>query len=263
MFQAGKYILLAALFLVLSGVHSQSFAREKLLSGFLADSPKNSTCTLLQAKFVTLSTTCELKKLPQSDLAQIAEEKSESETSNAFSYETEPTYYIPAVETPTPTVTPVENVMPLAPITSQQPLDLFPAEGPNLDSNLILSMINTHRTAIGKPAFQQEGALCSLAQTRSIELQGELFEGIGYLHSGLYNRNLPYWITENAKYGSNEAGTVQWWLNSPIHRRAIEGDYTYSCGACSGTKCAQLFTSYSPKASPINYTQTSTATPSH
>jgi hypothetical protein len=121
----------------------------------------------------------------------------------------------------------------------------LPAAGPSLDANLIFDLINAHRASIGKPAFLKDDALCSLAITRSLELPAEFANGS--LHSGLYNRGLPYWITENAKWGSNEAGTVQWWLNSPIHRSAIQGDHIYSCGACNGTQCSQLFTSYVSK----------------
>ncbi len=117
---------------------------------------------------------------------------------------------------------------------------------PSLNSDLLLEMINNHRSTIGKPAYQKEDKLCSLAQERGPELYDEVFN-TGNVHGGLYARNLPYWITENMKHGPNESDVFNWWMGSSIHRKAIEGDFTYSCGECYGNTCAQLFTSYQPK----------------
>lgn len=115
----------------------------------------------------------------------------------------------------------------------------------NLNSDVIFNLINAHRVRIGLHPFEKDANLCSLAQSRGAELAGEVASG--RLHSGLYGRNLSYWVTENMKYGGNEEQTVAWWLNSPIHRAAIEGSYKYSCGECAGNTCAELFTSYTPK----------------
>lgn len=114
-----------------------------------------------------------------------------------------------------------------------------------VNADIIFNLINKYRETRGLPPFEREDKLCSLALARSSELTNELSNGT--LHSGLYNRNMPYWVWENAKVGSNEEGTVQWWINSPIHHASIIGDYKYSCGACSGNRCSQLFTSYAPK----------------
>lgn len=243
MSKAGLTVFLSVAFFALSGILNKTYAQEKLtMLSQTAARPSYICSTPLKNFFATNN--CEVVKTTQPETVV----KGTNRGVHELTYATEPTKYIP-----TPTVTVIPTVTAtiatsIVPSPMQQaPMDLFPADGPNLDSNLIQDLINAHRASIGKPAFQTEPALCQLAQVRSTELQGELFEGKGYLHSGLYNRNLPYWITENAKYGSNEAGTVRWWLNSPIHRSAIEGDHVYSCGACSGTKCSQLFTSYTPK----------------
>ncbi len=114
-----------------------------------------------------------------------------------------------------------------------------------LDSEKIFSLVNQYRSSRGLAPFEQDAQVCSLAETRSREIVSEISSGV--LHSGLYNRNLPYWIWENAKYGSNEEGTVAWWLASPIHHQSIVGDYKYSCVKCNGSYCAQLFTSFVPK----------------
>lgn len=243
MSKAGLTVLLSFAFFALSGALTKTNAQEKLLTLAQTAARPSYICSTPLKGFLTTSN-CEVKITSQSETVVRATNKGVHE----IAYATEPTTYVP---TPTITVTPTASIT-IAPSIvpnpmQQAPMDLYPAEGPNLDANLIQDLINAHRASIGKPAFQTDAALCQLAQIRSAELHGELFEGKGSLHSGLYNRNLPYWITENAKYGSNEAGTVRWWLNSPIHRSAIEGDHVYSCGACTGTQCSQLFTSYTPK----------------
>lgn len=114
-----------------------------------------------------------------------------------------------------------------------------------LNSDLIFDLTNQFRASIGLAPFEKDDKVCELASARSNELAGEITNGV--IHSGLYNRNLPYWIFENAKVGSNEQGTVAWWLASPIHKSSIVADYKFSCVKCTGTYCSQLFTSFSPK----------------
>lgn len=135
-----------------------------------------------------------------------------------------------------PTVEPTETTS--VPSTAEKP--------PSLSADLLFDMINNYRASIGKPAYQKDDNLCSLAQERGPELYDEVFTS-GNIHGGLYARNLPYWITENMKYGPDENDVFNWWMGSSIHKKAIEGDFTYSCGECYGNTCAQLFTSYQPK----------------
>ena len=115
----------------------------------------------------------------------------------------------------------------------------------NLDTEKIFSLVNEYRAKLALPGFEKNEEVCQLAQTRSTEIVAEIQNGT--LHSGLYNRPLAYWIWENAKYGSDEAGTVAWWLSSPVHHQSIVGDYKYSCVACTGSYCSELFTSFVPK----------------
>ena len=248
MSKAGKMVFLVSVLWTTLGAAPQLHAQEKLILTDTGTAPLGRSCSFLESYLITDSSRCIEKKTVQSELVAKATASPSGDEEPTFSYSVEPTYYAPAE--PTPTVIPESTQTPnptVTPAPSQEPRDLLPAEGVTLDDNLIFSFINDHRTQMGLPAFQKDEALCTLAKTRSVELHGELFEGKGYLHSGLYNRNLPYWITEDAKWGSNEAGTVKWWLNSPIHRHAIEGNYIYSCGACTGSQCSQLFTSYTPK----------------
>lgn len=115
----------------------------------------------------------------------------------------------------------------------------------NLNPDTVFALVNEQRAANGLPPFQKNEEVCQIAKSRGPELNNEV--ATGTLHSGLYNRNLPYWVTENMKYGGNEQEAVNWWLNSPVHRQALLGGATYSCVECVGNTCAQLFTSFSPK----------------
>ncbi len=117
---------------------------------------------------------------------------------------------------------------------------------PSLNPEILFVLINNHRKEIGKPAFEKEARLCSLAVERGPELSDEIFVTHN-VHSGLYNRNLPYWITENMASYASEEQVFNWWMGSTIHKKAIEGDHKYSCGECYGNSCAQLFTSWTPK----------------
>jgi uncharacterized protein YkwD len=163
------------------------------------------------------------------------------------------------VPTPEPTKAPVKKAVLASESTAKSPekkadknevsLEIpktTASTQPTLNADLVFQMINDHRTKLGLTPFEKEAKLCSLAEYRRPQLHNEIF-GSGYVHQGLRNMNLPYWITENmAGYGSEQAN-FNWWLRSSLHRSAIEGNYKYSCGACDNTTCAQLFTSYIPK----------------
>lgn len=140
------------------------------------------------------------------------------------------------------------NVLALAQITPTDAISSpSTAEKPaSLSSDLLFDMINNHRATLNLPAYQKDDKLCALADERGPELYDEIFTN-GNIHGGLYDRNLPYWITENMKYGPDENDVFNWWMNSSIHKKAIEGNFTYSCGECYGHACAQLFTSYVAK----------------
>lgn len=116
----------------------------------------------------------------------------------------------------------------------------------SLNPDIILGLINKHRSDIGLPSFEKDANLCKLAVERGPEAYNEAYK-TGAIHAGLYARNLPYWVTENMKYGTNENSAVEWWLTSSIHKKAIESNARYSCGECYGDVCIQLFTNYVPK----------------
>jgi uncharacterized protein YkwD len=116
----------------------------------------------------------------------------------------------------------------------------------SLNPEVLFNLINKHRADIGMPAFEKDGRLCQLAQYRAPMLQREIFGG-GVMHSGLRALKLPYWITENIAGYNTEQVIFNFWMSDYIHKKAIESDNKYSCGACSGNTCAQEFSSFVPK----------------
>jgi uncharacterized protein YkwD len=114
-----------------------------------------------------------------------------------------------------------------------------------LNADQLFDMSNAHRLAMGLPPFQKEERACRLALKRAPEIAAEIVNG--NMHAGMYGRNLPYWNTENIISMRTEEDAFHWWLNDDIHRKAIEGNYTYSCVACHGNNCAQEFTNFQPK----------------
>lgn len=160
---------------------------------------------------------------------------------------------IKPTSTPKPTNAPPTSTPTSEPIPTSEPSPIkltVPAtsqsEKPSLNSDLIFQLINDHRATKNLSPFKKDDELCKLAEYRKSQLYDEIFTN-GKVHQGLYDLQLPYFITENMAHYPTEQKVVSWWLGSRIHRRAIEGNYTYSCGACNGNSCAQLFTNYTPK----------------
>lgn len=116
-----------------------------------------------------------------------------------------------------------------------------------LSAELLFSVINGYRSKIGLPPFEHDGGVCAVAESRREEIVNEIFVTHA-LHSGFYAKNLPYWATENMIWQNDEIQALEWWLNSPVHKAAIEGSYKYACGVCNGQVCNMVFTSYEPKA---------------
>ncbi|MDQ3099399.1 MAG: hypothetical protein M3Q44_06655 [bacterium] len=154
----------------------------------------------------------------------------------------------------TPTVRPTlkPTIMPttipsvkLTPSTAPMVKKVSPVVG-SLSGDVIFDLINKHRLSIGKPALLKDDALCSIAQNRAPQISDELYGG-KKMHSGFYSLALPYWATENIAAYTTEAQAVRWWLSDYIHKKAIESDAKYSCAACTGRFCSQIFTSFVKK----------------
>lgn len=138
----------------------------------------------------------------------------------------------------------IRRASPLFKLTSQasQPA----TAGASLNSEIIFNLLNEHRASLNMAPFSKDERICSVATSRGPELFDEIFV-THTMHAGFYALNLPYWATENVAHFGSESIIVNWWLNSPVHRSAIEGNYTHSCGACLGNSCSQIFTSFVAK----------------
>lgn len=116
-----------------------------------------------------------------------------------------------------------------------------------LNADTLLGLINEHRVSLGLPALQKDDSLMQIARERAPELFDEIFVN-GNMHAGFHARNLPYFATENIIYNQSEAGAFRWWLNSGVHRAAIQNpEYTHTGIACAGKACAQIFTAFKPR----------------
>lgn len=129
---------------------------------------------------------------------------------------------------------------------SFQTLAFSPQYTSTLSAEVLFNLINEYRSKYKLSPFERDDTVCKLATERAGELYQELFVS-GRLHSGFYNRNLPYIAAENVIYARSENLAFNWWLNSSVHRASILSDYKYSCLACSSNACTQIFTSFVPK----------------
>lgn len=128
------------------------------------------------------------------------------------------------------------------PVPSQTPT---PPPSGNSNSERLFQMVNDHRTGMGLPAFEKDERLCRIAQERAPQINGEL--NSGNLHQGFKDLNLSYWATENIAAYSSIDENLKFWLSDYIHKKAIESSNKYSCVACSGSSCSQIFTSFTEK----------------
>lgn len=135
---------------------------------------------------------------------------------------------------PTPTV-----AYPRTPIMAAE-------KAPELDSDVIFQLVNDYRTAHNLPELIKDENLCKIAKSRGPEVFNEITY-TGALHKGLYDRNLPFWISENMVTSTSEVKGLNWWLHSPVHYRTIISHATHSCAQCFGHTCIQEFTSWIPK----------------
>ncbi len=155
-----------------------------------------------------------------------------------------PTLFVTPTSTPTPVVISLSSTPTPTPKPTLQVIT-SPANPGGLNADVLFNMANSYRASKGLPAFQKDERSCSLAASRAPEVENEVASST--MHSGLRNRNLNYWNTENIISMRNETEAFNWWINDQIHKEAIESNNTYSCVACSGNSCAQEFTNYQPK----------------
>ncbi len=128
-----------------------------------------------------------------------------------------------------------------------QPVPSIPEIALNSDgAEKLFAMTNEHRAKLGLPVLEKDERLCSAANQRATQIYDEIFVS-GPMHKGFFALNLPYWASENiASYQSIEEN-FNFLVNDPPHRKAIESDNKYSCVACSGNSCSQIFSSFVTK----------------
>ena len=197
----------------------------------IANLCKNSSYDSLM---VQMTTDCIISTVPK----QIIDTKDDSFKDT---YRTSPEPSAPA--TPIVTTSPTETVTPTQVVT-----DPNATASASLNADVLFNLVNNYRIQLSLEPLTKDSTLCDLANSRAPELYNEIF-GSSYMHAGFRERakSLNYWATENMIYQNSENGALNWWLNSPIHKSAIVGDYKYSCTACSGKSCCQIFTSFVPK----------------
>lgn len=110
----------------------------------------------------------------------------------------------------------------------------------------LFQLTNQYRAKLSLPNFEKDEAICKIAELRAPQIYDEVFIS-GPMHKGFYSLNLPYWATENIAAYQTIDENFNFWITDYIHRKSIEGDYKYSCVACSNTSCSQIFTSFIPK----------------
>lgn len=164
-----------------------------------------------------------------------------------------PTLIPTSKPTPTPTtkvlldltITLTPTILPISPSPTSTP-NGSSSSIRGLNADTIFSLINDYRNKNGLSLFQKDSTTCTIAQQRAPQVYNEIFV-TGTMDAGLKAMNLPYWITENIINNVTEQDAVDWWLNDNTHRQVIQGNYKYSCVACSGYSCVQIFTSYITK----------------
>lgn len=110
----------------------------------------------------------------------------------------------------------------------------------------LFEMANEYRKNLNLAPFEKEERVCKIAEARATQVNDEVFNE-GPLHKGFKALNLPYWATENIAAYSSIEQNFKFWTTHSIHKQAIEGQAKYSCIACAGTACSQIFTSFLPK----------------
>lgn len=156
-----------------------------------------------------------------------------------------------------PTPEPVVTIVPSTQLLSVE--DQLSA--PQLNGDVLFNLVNTMRTQYGLAPFQKDDRICNVALSRVPELDNEIWVS-HTMHAGFYARNLPYFATENIISMRTEQEALKWWLNSPVHRAALLGNYKYACTACSGKSCSMIFTNFDMKQAAPSVTQTAAPTSS-
>jgi uncharacterized protein YkwD len=110
------------------------------------------------------------------------------------------------------------------------------------NENDLFEAVNEWRVQTNRPAYKKSDTACGIASKRVPEIK------IDYSHDGFYKypkaiqTKNPTVMQENIladHYYSDVS--LNKWLNSPPHRKALEADYTHSCIKCDSGYCVHIF----------------------
>lgn len=156
----------------------------------------------------------------------------------------EPTTKPTQKPTASPSTKPTESSSP-TPVPTSIPSSSSELNTGGLNADKIFELVNNYRSSKSLPPVQKDDRVCEVARSRAPEVGAEISGG--YMHKGIRARNLPYFNSEIIISMRSEEAAVNWWISDYIHRVQMEGDYKYSCAACSGNSCVQEFTNFLPK----------------
>lgn len=131
------------------------------------------------------------------------------------------------------------KVVPLA-ITVSPTAEPTPTKEPSINADKLLEVVNEWRVSENRQPFVKDERLCAIAQDRV--LNDPPMDN----HAGLYKKysNLPYAVGENLGKTFPEEVMLSHWLFSPGHAAALRKPWTYTCIACNGIYCSQIFSSF-------------------
>lgn len=143
------------------------------------------------------------------------------------------------------------------PIPSPQPTTPTPTPWPTyvpygtfIDEDVLYELVNEWRVKNNKPRYITSETLCTMAEVRLTQLPTDPdHDGFYKLADKLVDNGTFEKVSENliTKYagsaGVNEKTMLNDWLESKLHRAAIESSYVYSCLRCDNNdgNCVQLF----------------------
>lgn len=139
-----------------------------------------------------------------------------------------------AIPTPIPTSTPI-------------PAPTVAVDASSYEDR-IWDVVQNWRTSQGLSAHAKDSRMCRLAELRLPEIK------VNWSHDQFMNNahyaeicpgnNCFSAMSENLSNGYySEQENLNGWLNSPLHKEALQKNYTYSCIKCSDGYCVQEFAS--------------------
>ena len=177
----------------------------------------------------------------------IANSNQQTTSLDSRSFANNPQITASPTASPSPSYTPFPAVTPtlLPTIVPTRVPTLIPTKPPITVSSLT-GAVNNYRNSLGMGNLLEHGQLCVFAQTRAAEAVGD-FSHAGFqqkIDSGEL-RSLGYRsIAENlwtASYAAAPSEITNAWHGSDGHRKNLQGDFNYGCGAWSGNTVAYLF----------------------